>query len=99
MLESHGAEDLGHKLHDMSKQGRWKEMAAEVPDDLLYEFTAVARYDQLAAAVEKRFGGITDSITIDFPRGIPDGQAAELIRDLQAIPATFRGFPTVDARS
>jgi hypothetical protein len=92
VLESHGAEELGHKLHDMSKQGRWKEMAAEVPDDLLYEFVAIGRYDQLASAVAKRFGGIADSITIDFPRGIPAEQAAELVADLKAIPSTFRGF-------
>jgi probable F420-dependent oxidoreductase len=96
VLEAHGAEDLGHKLHDMSKQGLWKQMAAEIPDDLLHEFTAAAPYDVLAAAVEKRFGGITDSITIDFPKDTPEGQMAELVSDLKSIPSAFRGF---DARA
>jgi hypothetical protein len=92
VLESHGAEDLGHKLHDMSKTGRWSEMAAEIPDDLLHQFVAVAPYDRLAGAIATRFGGITDSITIDLPSSMPAGQKAELLADLKAIPSTFRGF-------
>jgi hypothetical protein len=69
-------------------------MAAEIPDDLLHEFTAVARYDGLAGVMEKRFGGITDSITLDFPAGTPDGLMAELVKDLQAIPTPFRDYKT-----
>lgn len=94
VLEAHGAEDLGHKLHDMSKAGKWKEMAREVPDDLLREFVAAATWDDLPAAVEKRFGGITDSITIDYPQDMGEGRARELVADLKRIPAAFRAFPT-----
>lgn len=93
VLEAHGAEELGHKLHDMSKAGKWKEMAREIPDDLLHEFVAAATWDDLPAAVEKRFGGITDSITIDYPETMSEGRAKELLADLKRIPATFRGFP------
>lgn len=93
VLEAHGADDLGHKLHDMSKAGRWSEMAAEIPDDLLHEFVAAAPYDRLAAAVEARFGGITDSIAIEFPREVAIEEAAELLTDLKAIPSAFEGFP------
>jgi probable F420-dependent oxidoreductase len=89
VLESHGAEELGHKLHDMSKAGKWKEMAKEIPDDLLREFVAAAPWDDLPAAVAKRFGGITDSITIDYPSGMSE----ELVADLKKIPSAFRGFP------
>jgi anaerobic glycerol-3-phosphate dehydrogenase len=78
----------------MSKTGRWSEMAAEIPDDLLHEFVAAAPYDQLAGAIAKRFGGITDSITIDFPKDLPAQQSAELLADLKAIPSVFRGFDT-----
>lgn len=94
VLEAHGAEELGHKLHDMSKAGKWGEMAKEIPDDLLHEFVAAATWDDLPAAVEKRFGGITDSITIEFPAAMPDGRAAELVADLKKIPARFGGFAT-----
>lgn len=85
VLEAHGAEDLGAKLHDMSKAGRWKEMAAEVPDDLLREFAAAAPYDRLADAIRARFGGIADAITLDFPAETPAGLVSELLADIRAI--------------
>ena len=44
VFESHGLEDLGHKLNDMSKQGRWDEMTQEVSDDVVSLF-AVGRHD------------------------------------------------------
>jgi hypothetical protein len=97
VLEAHGAEDLGNKLHDMSKQGRWSDMAAEIPDDLLHEFAAVAPYKSLAKVVARRFGGITDSITIDLPKDMPKEESAELLAELKAIPAAFKEFP--DQRS
>lgn len=93
VLEAHGAEELGHRLHDMSKAGKWADMAREIPDDLLHEFAAVATWDELPAAIEKRFGGVADSITLDFPPTMPEGRAAELLADLKKIPSAFRGFP------
>lgn len=94
VLSIHGWDDLAAKLHEMSKRGQWQQMAAEVPDDVLYEFAAVAPYDQLVGAVEKRFGGLVDSIAIGFPDDTPEGLAREVIEDLRRIPQTFAGFPT-----
>jgi probable F420-dependent oxidoreductase len=92
VLAAHGAEDLGMKLHSMSKQGKWAEMAAEVPDDLLRQFCAAATYDGLAEAVAERFGGISDSITLAFPAATEDGLVRELLGDLRKIPSSFTGF-------
>jgi probable F420-dependent oxidoreductase len=94
VLATHGWDDLGMKLHDMSKNGQWEKMAAEVPDDVVAEFTAVGRYDQLADVIARRFGGLSDSITIDFGHGTPPELASELIQDLQRIPVVFEGFPS-----
>ena len=46
----------------MTKEGKWDQIAAEIPDDVLHDFAAIARYDQLQTAVEKRFGGAADAI-------------------------------------
>ena len=94
VLEVHGWEDLGMKLHAMSKEGKWDEMAAEIPDEVVETFSVVATYDELAKKMEERFGGITDSTTIEMPRDIPQGEARELIQDLRRIPSPFVGFPT-----
>ncbi|MFP6664666.1 MAG: TIGR03617 family F420-dependent LLM class oxidoreductase [Deltaproteobacteria bacterium] len=92
VLEIHGWEDLGMKLHAMSKEGQWKQMAAEIPDDVLEAFTVTGRYEELPAKFAARYGGITDSTTLEM-HGIPDGEQRELIQDLQRIPSLFTGFP------
>ena len=90
----HGWDDLGAELHLMSKTGRWKEMAARVPDDVLHAFTVIAPYERLAAAVKERFGGLSDSIELGLPAGTPPGLLQDVLTDLRAIPTRFTGSPT-----
>ena len=94
ILALHGWEDLGLKLHEMSKKGQWKQMAAQVPDEVLEEFAVIATYDDLVSKLTERFGGQTDCITLPMPEGIPDDQALELIQDIRRINSPFKSFPT-----
>ncbi|MCG8589673.1 MAG: TIGR03617 family F420-dependent LLM class oxidoreductase [Proteobacteria bacterium] len=94
VLACHGWEELGHKLHEMSKRGQWAEMAAEVPDEVVRTFAAVGTYDELAGAVADRFGGITDSVQLSFARETDPDRVRELVADLRAIPARFEGHAT-----
>ena len=94
ILAMHGLEELGARLHRMSVEGQWDRMAAEVPDDAVRIFAACGTYDELPAAIERRFGGVADSIDVRFPAGIAPGLAGELVRDIQRIPHTFAGFNT-----
>jgi probable F420-dependent oxidoreductase len=87
----HGWEDLGVKLHAMSKRGEWKLMAAEVPDEVVHTFAAVAPYPQLKQAVSERFGGVTDAIQLGFGPNTAAGLQKELLQDLKTIPAAFEG--------
>jgi probable F420-dependent oxidoreductase len=94
ILALHGLEDLGAKLHRMSVEGQWDRMAAEVADDTVRIFAACGRFDELAAAVAARFGGVADSIDLHLPPGTPMGLARELVADIRRIPHTFAGFNT-----
>src|SRR6516225_12372223 len=47
VLALHGLEELGQKLSAMTRQGRWGEIAKEIPDDVVHLFAAVGRYDQI----------------------------------------------------
>jgi probable F420-dependent oxidoreductase len=85
----HGWQDLGHKLHQMSKRGEWSRMAAEVPDDVVRSFAAVATHDGLAHAIEERFGGIADTLTLQL--SADPGLVREIVRDVQCIPSRFEG--------
>jgi hypothetical protein len=80
------------KLTEMSKQGQWNQMAAQVPDDVLDLFVARATYDELPAAIERRYGGLVDTVSLDFVPGIDAATRRATIAAIQRIPSAFRGF-------
>jgi probable F420-dependent oxidoreductase len=94
ILSLHGLDELGLKLHAMSLAGRWNEMAAEVSDEVVRIFAAWGTYDEIAQAVDARFGRLADSIEINFPSDTPAGLLRELLADIRRIPHTFKGFAT-----
>lgn len=87
VLVEHGLEELGQKLNEMSRRNEWDKMAAEVTDDVVHLFAAVARHDQLRTAIAERFGGVADSVAFTEPT-----LDADLITDLRTIPTAFAGF-------
>jgi len=89
--EQHGLEDLGAKLHHMSVQGRWGEMAREIPDDVLHLFAAVGRHDEIVAVIEARFGGLSDAVSESLPPGHEPSLVPDLIQDIQRLPRRFQG--------
>jgi len=90
ILSLHGLDELGLKLHAMSLEGRWNEMTAEVPDDVVRIFAACGTYKEITRAIDQRFGSLADSIEINFPAGLQ----SELLADIRRIPHTFQGFAT-----
>ncbi len=93
VLDLHGWHELSQTLHRMAKDGRWQEMAAQVSDEVVHTFAAVGTYRDIGAAIEKRFGGLSDAIAISFPDGTPPGTVREVVQDVQRIPQRFRAFP------
>jgi len=93
----HGLEDLGHKLHAMTREGKWSEMAAEVPDDVAHLFAAVGPYDQIVAAITERFGGLTDTLNARANAALPGHLPRDLIQDIRRVPHAFTGVRHVEA--
>ncbi len=94
VFDLHGVSDLGVRLTEMSKAGKWGEMAKEVPDDVLDLFVARATYEGLPEAIAKRYGGIVDTVSVDFADGTPASVRRGVVAAIQAIPSSFRGFRT-----
>ncbi|MBO0735408.1 MAG: TIGR03617 family F420-dependent LLM class oxidoreductase [Alphaproteobacteria bacterium] len=92
VLALHGLEELGHKLNLMTRQGKWSEMAREVPDDVVHLFAAVGRYDEIVKAIAERFGGLTDALNARTNAALPAQLPYELIHDIARIPHAFRSF-------
>jgi probable F420-dependent oxidoreductase len=94
ILSLHGLDELGLKLHAMSLEGRWNEMAGEVPDQVVRIFAACGTYDEITRAIDERFGGLADSIEMNFPAGTPAELQSELLADVRRIPHAFERFDT-----
>jgi probable F420-dependent oxidoreductase len=92
VFDVHGIGDLGVRLNAMSREGKWGEMAAQISDDVLELFVARATYDELPEAIEKRFGGIVDSVSVDFAPGTSAGVRRDVIAAIRKIPSGFTGF-------
>ncbi|MSP00953.1 MAG: TIGR03617 family F420-dependent LLM class oxidoreductase [Acetobacteraceae bacterium] len=92
VFDQHGIGDLGIKLNEMSRAGQWGDMARQVSDDVLDLFVARAPYEGLAEAVEKRYGGIVDAVSVDFVEGTPASVRRGTIEALKKIPSVFKGF-------
>lgn len=94
VFELHGLQDLGEKLNAMVRKGEWDRIAAEIPDDVVHLFAAVGTHDTIAGAIEKRFGGISDTVSaIAAPDASPD-LTPDLIQDIRKIATPFKGFKT-----
>jgi probable F420-dependent oxidoreductase len=83
VLAAHGWEDLGTQLNKLSRDGKWQDMAAAVPDDVVHAFTAAGRYDQIVARIRERFRGVR-RIAFPPPANDPgeEGTVRELIGEL-----------------
>jgi probable F420-dependent oxidoreductase len=68
VLELHGWGDLQTDLYTCSKAGRWDDMAALVDDEVLDTLTIVCGPGELAAEVDRRYGGLVDRINVAWWR-------------------------------
>ena len=61
-----------------------------MPDDVAHLFAAVGRHDQIVGAIETRFGGLVDALTL---RGDGVGEVPpDLVQDIRRFPHAFRAF-------
>lgn len=90
VLAAHDLEDLGLKLNRMTKDGRWDQIAAEVPDDLLHACAAIGRHDEIAGLIEDRFGGMSDTVFASASNEMEVELPPDVIQDIQRSPTSFK---------
>lgn len=66
VLDAVGFGDLHEKLHEMSRQGQWAEMAAYIPDEVLQLHSLRAPAKELPAAIQERFSNYYDRVCIQM---------------------------------
>ncbi len=80
VLEFHGWTDVGMKLHQLSVEGKWQEMAGVISDEMLEEFAIVGRYDELVPKLKERCGSIFSTVLLDLPPGLREDE--ERVREI-----------------
>jgi probable F420-dependent oxidoreductase len=88
VLACHGWESLHPRLNAMSKEGRWSDMAALIPDDLLESIAVVGRRDEIGRAVAARVEGIADIVSLECTRRPDVEHFADIVADLRGRLAT-----------
>ena len=85
VLQTHGIEDVGVRLHEMSLKGQWEEMTNLITDDILDKFAVAVEYDQVAAAVKERFDGLLDEVVfgMDVNSADDEQQLRKIVAGLQ----------------
>lgn len=67
VLEFHGWQEVGRKLHELSREGKWTEMPDAITDEMLEEWALIGTADDLVSLVKKRCTGIFSTVLLDLP--------------------------------
>ena len=87
MLASHGFEEIGQQLHEMSLKGQWAEMGELVSDEMLDSFSVSGEYDEIADKFVSRYRGLLDevSFTLVCEKQPEEAQIKKMVRRLQEL--------------
>lgn len=80
VLELHGWGELGDRLHQLSREGRWGEMGPLLGDEVLETFAVVGSPEDVGAEVVRRYGDVFDRMSLYTPYDLD----SRLVSDLAA---------------
>ncbi|MAG29475.1 MAG: LLM class F420-dependent oxidoreductase [Deltaproteobacteria bacterium] len=83
-LEYHGWLDVGKKLRDYTREGKWAEMNGLVTDEILKTFVPAGTYDEIADILLSEYEGVAERILFPVPKDPKNDDAArKVISQLQ----------------
>jgi probable F420-dependent oxidoreductase len=84
-LELFGWQDRGKRLHQLSREGRWKDMAAVVDDEMLATFAPMGTYGEIVDVLRDWYAGLSSWITFPLPdHETHDAAAGQAIASLRS---------------
>jgi probable F420-dependent oxidoreductase len=83
-LELFGWKEKGEYLNELTREGRWGDMAGVIDDEMLAVYSPTGTYDEIADIYEDWYADLTDWITFPMPADpAHDARAAEVIARLR----------------
>lgn len=86
VLEVHGFDDVGVRLHEMSLKGQWDTMTGLITDEILETFAVIGGYNEVASMLHERYDGLLDELVFAREASDPgdEEQLRKIIAELQA---------------
>ncbi|HEX3796732.1 MAG TPA: TIGR03617 family F420-dependent LLM class oxidoreductase [Acidimicrobiales bacterium] len=84
VLEAEGRGDLQAELAGLVRQGRWGELGAHVPDELVDALAVCGTPAECAEQIRAKVGDVADRIALFTPVTPPDGVLSDLMAALRA---------------
>ena len=84
ILECNGWESLHPRLNRLSKEGRWDDMPALIPDEVLESIAIVGRRGDIAGQIRTKVAGVADTVSLECTRRPDPGHFADICAALQA---------------
>jgi probable F420-dependent oxidoreductase len=85
-LDLFGWRETGERLHALTREGKWGEMAGAITDEMLDALVISAPYPRIADAVRDACGALATHLTFPLPDDpAHDAAAAEAIAALRAL--------------
>lgn len=78
VLEVHGWGGLQQELRALTRAGRWDELPAAVPTEVVEAFAVLGTPREVAAQLVQRYAGC-DRLALSLPYAVPTGTLAELV--------------------
>jgi hypothetical protein len=85
VLEFHGWLEVGHELHRLSREGKWKEMPGQISDAMLEEWAIIGTRDQLVTRLKERCSDLFSTVLLDLASALRRDEAwvGETVEALQ----------------
>jgi len=83
-LELFGWKEVGERLHQLTREGKWGEMKAAISDEMLNTFVPTATYSEIPDVLRSWYGELSTRITFPMPDDpSKDPEAAKAIAKLR----------------
>jgi probable F420-dependent oxidoreductase len=67
VLDLHGWGELGERLHQLSREGRWADMGPLLDDEVLHTFAVVGSPEDVGTELLRRYGDVFDRMSLYTP--------------------------------
>ena len=82
-MEAVGYGDIQPELNQLSKEGRWDELADFIDDDFVDAFCTSGKPEEIAGLLKERYGQHADRLAIYAPYAAPDAMWQSIVSELK----------------